>query len=154
MIYHKNYVFLTLRRYENRKRERAYFEQKGFKHQLIKSVMLLNKAILSPSQNRSSHQRYHSEAMKWCMTVTHVLFNFFVSLGWVQLLGQCLSQGPEFYQETKEPTTLISDVFSNCIALLLSPRRFELSFFFFFFNIYFVWGANLYFKTTFLPSVK
>ena len=90
------------------------------------------------------------------MTVTHVLFNFFVSLGWVQLLGQCLSQGPEFYQETKEPSTLISDVFSNCIALLLSPRRFELSlfFFFFFFNIYFVWGAKFYFKTTFLPSVK
>lgn len=28
------------------------------------------------------------------------------------------------------------------------------SLFFFFFNIYFVWGANLYFKTTFLPSVK
>ena len=42
-------------------------------------------------------------------------------LGWVQLLGQCLSKGPDL--DLKEPSTLLTDVFSTCTSLLLTPQR-------------------------------
>ena len=59
--------------------------------------------------------------LKTSLTCNVYFFSF--SLGWIQLLGQCLSQGTDLYQETRDPSTLLSDVFSTCVTLLLSPQR-------------------------------
>ncbi|XP_068681369.1 baculoviral IAP repeat-containing protein 6-like isoform X1 [Montipora foliosa] len=45
-----------------------------------------------------------------------------VSLGWVRLLGHCLSKGSSFCKDVKEPCALLTDVFNTCISLLLSPQ--------------------------------